>query len=289
MNQQTSKTLRAYAKINLGLQIIRKRVDGYHDIETVFRLVNIYDEIMFKPEDSDIIVDGSHPEIPLNQFNLCWRAADILRQHIGREVGVRIIFQKNIPIGAGLGGGSANAALVLRELPKFWNVHISGEALFSMALSLGSDVPYFLIQGTALATARGEILEYFDLKMPYWIVLVYPGVRISTAWAYQNVQLEKSQMHENLKRLLMENIHNPQVLVNRLRNDFEPLVFRHHEEVLLVKETLYRFGAALALMSGSGSAVYGLFESEQSAKRAVDSFRMKYPVFLTEPGFKPPR
>jgi len=281
--------LRAYAKINLGLQILRKRVDGYHDIETVFHLVNVYDEIFFQHESSDIIIDGSHPDIPLNQFNLCWRAADLLRRYIGKELGVRIIFQKNIPVGAGLGGGSANAALVLWELPKFWNIHISGEVLFTMALSLGSDVPYFLIPGTALATGRGEILEYFDLEMPYWIVLVYPNIRISTAWAYKNFQFKKNIKQENLKKLLVENIHNPQVLVNKLRNDFEPLVFRTHEEVRRVKEALYHLGADFALMSGSGSAVYGLYQSEQFAKDAVDFFKPMYPVFLTEPGFKPAR
>jgi 4-diphosphocytidyl-2-C-methyl-D-erythritol kinase len=277
--------LRAYAKINLGLQILQKRVDGYHDIETVFHLIDLYDEIFFEPESCDITIDCSHPEVPLNQFNLCWRAADLIRRYCRQDRGVKIIFEKNIPVGAGLGGGSSNAALVLRELPKFWNIQVDEQALFTMALSLGSDVPYFLQPGTALASGRGEILEYFDLEMPYWIVLVYPNVRISTSWAYQNFRPHGDFKRENLKQILQDNIRNPQALAEKLRNDFETLVFATHTKIEEVKDMLYRSGADFALMSGSGSAVYGLYQTAQSAKDAAKSLGAKYQVFLSAAGF----
>jgi 4-diphosphocytidyl-2-C-methyl-D-erythritol kinase len=280
---------RAYAKINLGLQIIGRREDGYHDIETVFYPVNLFDTIELKACGREIVIESSDPNLPIDASNLCWKAADAIRREANVSSGVKIHIAKSIPTGAGLGGGSSDAALVVRELPKFWNLKIAQERLREIALALGSDVPYFLRSGTAYATGRGDVLEYFDLSLPHWIVIVYPKIHISSRWAYEHFILRQGQERVGLKRLLVENVNRPSNWVDRLENDFEELVFRTHEAVKCTKEALYAGGADFALMSGSGSAVFGLFQNEQSARAIVKSFSENSLVFLTEPNFGPDR
>jgi 4-diphosphocytidyl-2-C-methyl-D-erythritol kinase len=286
-NEQPTMTGRAYAKINLGLRIIRKREDGYHEIETVFHPVNLFDAIELEPEGNEILIESSDPQLSSGRSNLCWKAADALRRERKAVHGVRIRIDKRIPVGAGLGGGSSDAALVLRELPKLWNLGIHDERLREIAASLGSDVPYFLRPGTAFATGRGEVLDYLELSLPYWIVIVYPGVRVATRWAYEHVTPTEELERRDLKRLLIENLDHPAEWRNKLKNDFEELVFQTHETVKQAKDILYNAGADFALMSGSGSAVFGLFRNEQTARAIVETTKKKFPVFLTEPNFKP--
>ncbi|MGA9365384.1 MAG: 4-(cytidine 5'-diphospho)-2-C-methyl-D-erythritol kinase [Bacteroidota bacterium] len=280
---------RAYAKINLGLQIIGKREDGYHDIETVFYPVNLFDTIELEACGHEIVIESSDPNLPVDESNLCWKAADAIRKEANVTSGVKIHIDKRIPTGAGLGGGSSDAALVLRELPRFWNLKFTQERLREMALSLGSDVPYFLCSGTAFAAGRGDVLEYFDLSLPYWIVVVYPNIHISSKWAYEHFAPKQRREPVDLKKLLVENVDRPSIWVDKLKNDFEELVFRTHEAVRRTKKALYTGGADFALMSGSGSAVFGLFQNELSARQIVKSFSGNLPVFVTEPNFRPER
>jgi len=274
---------RAYAKINLGLQILRKRQDGYHEIETVLHPIDIFDTIEFRDEERDIVVESTDPFLPVGESNLCWRAAQAVRRQAKINRGVRIFIDKRIPIGAGLGGGSSDAACVLRELPKFWNINLSDERLREMAASLGSDVPYFLRSGTALARGRGDDLEYFDFSLPYWIVIIYPNIRISTQWAYEQWRPEESSKKLDLKRFLIDHVNEPQIWVDKLRNDFEDIVFRVHEAVRRAKDALYAGGADFAQMSGSGSAVYGLFKVEGDARELAKNIGENLPAFVVEP------
>jgi 4-diphosphocytidyl-2-C-methyl-D-erythritol kinase len=278
---------RAYAKINLGLRIVRRRDDGYHEIETVFHPVNLFDTIELEAGGNKILIESSDPQLSTGRSNLCWKAADALRREGKAARGVKIRIDKRIPVGAGLGGGSSDAALVLRELPNLWNLDIGNKRLHEIAASLGSDVPYFLRPGAALATGRGEVLDYFELSLPYWIVIIYPGIHIATRWAYEHVTPTEHPTREDLKRLLAENLDRPTEWRNKLKNDFEELIFRTHETVRQTKDMLYNSGADFALMSGSGSAVFGLFRSEQSARAIVETARKKYQAFLTEPNFSP--
>jgi 4-diphosphocytidyl-2-C-methyl-D-erythritol kinase len=279
---------KAYAKINLGLQIIGKREDGYHDIETVLHPVNLFDTIELEACGHEITIESSDPNLPVDESNLCWKAAAALRKETNVTSGVKIRLDKRIPAGAGLGGGSSDAALVLRELPKIWNLKITEARLREIAISLGSDVPYFLRSGTALARGRGDVLEYFNLSLPSWIIIVYPNIHISSKWAYGHFA-PKQQEHVDLKTLLVESIDRPSFWVDKLKNDFEELVFRTHEAVRRTKEALYAGGADFALMTGSGSAVFGLFQDEQSARNFVKATSGNLPVFLTEPNFRPER
>ncbi|HEY4644057.1 MAG TPA: 4-(cytidine 5'-diphospho)-2-C-methyl-D-erythritol kinase [Bacteroidota bacterium] len=279
--------IRAYAKINLGLQILGRRRDGFHDIQTILHPVDIFDEISFDRCD-DVCVDCDNPEVPTGSSNVCVRAAAALRDSLGTKKGVRIELKKKIPVSAGLGGGSSDAAAVLNHLPRYWGIDVSPSALRQIAEMIGSDVPYFLRRGTALATGRGEVLEFLDFRLPYWVIVLFPGIPISTKWAYENIRPNPSVPVVDLKRLMLENRTRPNVLVNALRNDFEPLVFRTHETVMRAKESLYRGGADFALMSGSGSAVFGLFQDEVYARDIVNRLRDRYQTFLTGPNFAAP-
>jgi 4-diphosphocytidyl-2-C-methyl-D-erythritol kinase len=278
---------RAYAKINLGLRILEKRPDGYHNIETVFHKIDLFDEILFQESDRIEVVSSSD-EAPSDESNICFKAARLLQQHFTIQDGVRISIIKNIPVGAGLGGGSSDAATVLRHLPRFWNRRVDEQTLEALALHLGSDVPFFLGKSSALGTQRGEKLEWFELDVPYFILLCKPNIGVSTAWAYQHVKPDSANRHGNLRQVLLEEMQNPVRLAGELGNDFEPLVFEEYPEVSSVKETMLRGGALVASMSGSGSSVYGFFERDDTAAAVSQLFRAKgYRTFLTRPHFSP--
>src|SRR5713101_267279 len=197
--------LKSYAKINLGLRILRKREDGYHDIETVFHRVNIFDEIELSTW-VGISLTCNNREVPANDNNLCVRAATLLGETYGVGEGVHIQLTKCIPIGAGLGGGSSDAASTLLGLNLFWNLNLGKEKLAPLALELGADVPYFLNEGSAYATGRGEKLEYLDVDVPHWILIVYPNIHISTAWAFKNAPIPNRQSPISLREILLDNL-----------------------------------------------------------------------------------
>jgi len=279
-------TRKAYAKINIGLRILKKRQDGYHEIETVFHRINLFDEIAVVPSDSISLV-SSHPTLPVDDNNICLRAAKRLQEHLGIQKGATISLVKNIPMGAGLGGGSSDAAATLLCLLSMWKVGITHESLLSIALELGSDVPYFLKEGSAYATGRGEKLEYFALEVPYWIVCAYPEIHISTAWAYSQTSVRPEKAETPLKQIILEKIRRPAELSGLIRNDFEPLILRTHEPVIIARQALYDSGAVFAQLSGSGSAVYGFFKGEAEALEAAGGFPEKHRIFITPPGFSP--
>lgn len=278
--------LRAYAKINLGLQILGRRPDGYHNLSTIFHRIGLYDELQFTPA-SSIQVESTSSAAPGDESNICHKAARLLQKHFGISEGVRISVRKNIPVGAGLGGGSSDAAVVLNNLPQFWGKSIDKQTLHTFALDLGSDVPYFLTSGSALGTGRGEILEFFPLHIPYFILLCNPGIHVSTAWAYSNIKPAGVSQQLDLKSIVSEGMNNPKHLES-LQNDFEPVVFWKFPEIGNVKEAMLNHGAVFALMSGSGSSVFGLFSSEAKTIAASAVLQQNgYFTSMTPPGFSP--
>ncbi len=278
-------SFRAYAKINLGLRILEKRPDGYHNIETVFHKIDLFDEILFRPAPS-LTVTSSSEDAPGDQSNLCFRAARALQNHLKTDEGVHISLIKNIPVGAGLGGGSSDAATVLRHLPRFWNRIVDEQTLDTLALQLGSDVPFFLGNSSAIGKGRGEQLEFFDLAIPYIILVCNPNIRISTAWAYMNITPHDPSRQKSLMGVLRDGMKKPLQLASGLRNDFESIVFAEYPEVLRIKEVMLRGGAVFASLSGSGSSVYGFFQKADSAADVSHVFRAKgYKTFLTKPHF----
>lgn len=279
--------IRAYAKINIGLHILGKRPDGYHNIETVFRLIDLYDELEFVQGDEGITFNSNSPLLANNDTNLVIRAAHLLRDLTGIHMGVEITLKKQIPLGAGLGGGSSDAAAVLKGLTKVWSLDISTEELQTVSATLGSDVPFFFTSHTAYATGRGERLTPFPLDIPYWILVVTPNIHVSTAWAYSSIRISQTMKRPDLRGLLESSIDKPEILRSTLRNDFEEPVFKEFSDISKLKETLLLAGADVALMSGSGSSVFGFFASQERAQHVRSELSGKYFVSITEPHFKP--
>ena len=276
---------RAYGKINIGLRILRKRSDGYHDIETIFHQIDLYDELSIEPADS-VMLKTSSTEIPTDAANLCVRAAELFRQNTGYRKGVEIQLKKHIPVGAGLGGGSSNAASVLVALNTFWNIGMERQKLESMASQLGSDVPFFIQGSTASGTSRGEILEHFQLNVPFWIITATPSIHISTMWAYTNVKLLERPETRPLRILVEQSMADPVEIRTHIQNDFEQLVFRTYPQIRLLKEKLESAGAILAQLSGSGSSVFGLFRDENAVRALVKDLAATCKTSLTAPGFQ---
>lgn len=251
---------RAYAKINLGLEILNKRPDKYHDINTIFHRVNLYDDLTFESlEEDSIKIESNIPELE-SEDNLIFKAAFKLKEKANYQKGVRIILKKNIPMGAGLGGGSSDAAETLKTLPELWDLDFNESRQKIIAMSLGSDIPYFLKEGTAMGRGRGEKLRYFDYTPEYKIVLINPNIHISTADAYKYLNRDnKPKRATNFYEIIKRSEQNPSLL-KMLKNDFEPYVFKNYPLIKEIRDKLYDYGAYLSMLSGSGSTVFALFD-----------------------------
>ncbi len=276
----------AYAKINLGLHVTGKRSDGFHDIRTIFHRINLFDVVEVAPSE-EILLSCSDPAIPAGPDNLCWKAVELLRKELQTSDGAAVAIKKNIPVGAGLGGGSSDAAAVLQLLPGVWNKTVPPAVLHSVAARIGSDVPFFLLSGSAYGEGRGELLTPIALSLPYWILLINPNIHISTPWAYGKLS-EQFNGHFPVRTRILDQFNaDPLGTVIASTNDFEPVVFAEHSKIKKLKIQLKELGAVLALMSGSGSSMFGLFDDMISALKAVEFFNKEHFVHLTEPNFSP--
>ncbi len=280
-------SVKAFAKINLGLLVTGKRPDGYHTLETVFAPINWYDELTFTVA-GELSMTCSNLDLPSDDSNLCLRAAKALREYAGAESAAAIGLTKNIPFGAGLGGGSSDAAVTLRVLNQLWGINAPLAELHNLAVKLGADVPYFLeTEGLAFASGIGEQLQYLHCSLPFYTVTVFPGEHISTVWAYRNFYPRFEREVPDLKKMAEKLCTTKDMSVlPAFENDFEPVVFDHYPSVRKVKEELLEEGALFASLSGSGSAVFGLFDGKREAENAMQRFSKHYPVSLTPPSFR---
>ncbi len=276
--------LTAYAKINLGLRVLGKRDDGFHNIETVFHRIDLCDELKIEPANEDISVSSDDESLPLNENNLCWKAIELLRTEIGTPRGAAVHVKKRIPIGAGLGGGSSDAAAVLTALPAVWHIPVDASTLARVALCIGSDVPYFLHDRSAYAEGRGERLKFVTLPLPYSILVVTPNIHISTAWAYGELEKQMREMSERPK-FYDGAMCKLAPVASLMENDFESVVFPAYPEIAELKRELLSQGASYTLLSGSGSSVFGLFNSEMFARKAYEHFAPMYFTSITLPNF----
>ncbi len=275
---------KSYAKINIGLNIISKRPDGYHNIETIFQQIDLCDTIkLTKISGSKIEIVSENQSIPHDEKNICYRAAANFFYTIGKSYGLLIEIEKKIPVGAGLGGGSSNAASVLNGLKQLFNIQIDDAGLVQLARKLGADVPFFFVGKTAFASGIGDILKQVKLTLPKHCLLIYPNINISTEWAYKNYNfdLTKSKNIIKLSRIL-HNHFDLFELGKLITNDFEEVVFREHPILREIKELLYGQGAVFASMSGSGSSIYGLFAGYEDAVEVKNIFPKSYQNFLTQ-------
>lgn len=279
------QTFLSPAKVNLFLRVLRKRPDGYHDIHSLMQPVSLYDEITISVADGDgITVTTDHPEVPGGRDNLVYKAAELILAEASERKKVFIHISKRVPAGAGLGGGSSDAATVLMGLSSMLGCAVTEKRLMELGAGIGSDVPFFILRGPALASGRGEVLE--RVKLPsYSYILVNPGFHVSTAWAYNNLDLTKKPEDNMLmySEGFLGHEHNVRDL---LHNDLEAVTAKRHPEITAMKKALIEAGATGSLMSGSGPTVFGVFQDEKKAREAFERLKAAldegYLIFLAQ-------
>ena len=258
------------AKINLFLHVTGKRPDGYHDLVSLMCCVALYDTISLKLGTGKISVACSDANVPEDETNLAYRAALLFFKTLERNEGVEISIEKQIPVAAGLGGGSSNAAAVFLGLNQHFGSPFSRDQLISMGLSIGADIPFFIFNKPAIASGIGDKLQTYKGLLKFKTLLIYPGFGISTEEVYKNLNLRLTKCKKKLRQFLLNN-HAFDVGYH-LCNDLESAVESKYPEIFAAKEALLSHGADGALMSGSGSAVFGLFSDDNkalSAKTAI--------------------
>jgi 4-diphosphocytidyl-2-C-methyl-D-erythritol kinase len=282
--------VQAPAKINLILRVLGRRSDGYHDVWSLMQTVALYDDlrIAIHPADSPgIELRCDDDALPVDRSNLVFRAAALVLERVGRPVRLSIELQKRIPMGAGLGGGSSDAAATILALNHALALGWSRSAMEDIGQMLGSDVPFFFAAPTAVATGRGERVQATELEEERWVLLVNPGFAVDTAWAYRQLSTSRQAVPpipESTKRLEREPVLTWPGIIEAAANDFEDPVYGAHPILREIKGTLVAAGADMALLSGSGATVFGIFRDHARASRAraVFSRDQRCKVFLVE-------
>lgn len=253
------------AKVNLYLEVLSKRPDGYHEIQSLMQRVDLSDEMEIDLGGRGIRLVSEGGEVPEGMDNLACRAARIFCEEFGIRGGLQIRLKKRIPVAAGLGGGSSDAATVLMGLNELLQAGGEGERLMALGAKIGADVPFFIFQKPALARGLGEKLTAVNLPGPLWFVMLVPPFQISTAWAYQAYDHLPGQKKEPLR--IRDSYGDLADLLPVLKNDLESVALTRHPEIALMKKELLACGARGALMSGSGPVTFGLFSTRKEAER----------------------
>lgn len=265
----------SYGKINLGLDVLYKRTDGYHEINTIMQQISLFDTLTIREIKEDIILKSNNHSLPLDSTNLVYRAWKILQEKTGINKGIQINIHKRIPIAAGLAGGSSNAAAVLKGLNELWNLNLSEKELREIGVELGADVPYCIMGGTALAEGIGEKLTPLKSLGGKLVLLANPGIGISTVDVYKKLKLQgKPQL--DIKKIInaIENDDLKSVADNII-NVMEEVVIKEHPIILEIKRDMKSFGALNAIMSGSGSTVFGLFDDLDNLSYCMSKLKEK--------------
>lgn len=262
--------LKAYAKINLTLNIIGKREDGYHEIDSIMQSISLFDEVTLTPKSFGIEIKTPDLRLPLGPKNTTYKAAQLFFDRTGVESGVVIEIEKMIPVAAGLAGGSADAAAVLVGLNRLFKSNLSESDIQILAASVGSDVPFCCVGGTCRSRGRGELVERIEDLPEIWFVLVNPDFEIKTKWVYENFDLVW------IKEKRMVGTHIPITSIN-LYNDLEKVVLPKYPVLERLKRRLIQLKCLQALMSGSGPTIFGMAPDEETAIRAVADLRQDFP------------
>jgi len=281
----SSLIVSAPAKINLYFAILGKRADGYHEVETVMQKIDLIDRLSFSFSRSGLRLTCSDNKLPVDETNLVIKAANSFFEYTGIAPDVFIHLEKNIPIAAGLGGGSSDAGSCLVGLNCFFDADLNENQLLELARPLGADVPFF-VSGwpTAYATGIGNELHQIEPADPCWIVLVNPGICVSTKWVYDNFTLTREGNPYRLCGRLKLTASPQKADTTKLFNDLERVTINKHAVIQDIKDRLMADGAKAALMSGSGATVFGVFERLDDARKSREQFSKHYSaVFLTEP------
>jgi len=265
------RIIKANAKINIGLNIVSKRKDGFHDLETIFYpICDLNDVLTFEESNKFQFISDQ------NFDNIIVKAVKLLERNTKRNISVKITLKKRIPIGSGLGGGSSDAAATIKNLNDIYMLNLGDKEMNEIALELGSDVPFFLNDKPAIGKSRGEDLTLLDLNINHPILLINPGIQLSTGEAFSQIVPKASEFdYKDIGNIPINDYHNFIV------NDFEKSIFERYPEIENIKKSLYSGGALFASMSGTGSTVYGFFEDIVDAKHISKQFPSNYFKFIS--------
>ena len=279
--------LRALAKINLGLDILGKRPDGYHDVRMIMQTIQMYDVLdIRKKEEPGISLSVNVPYVPADERNLVYKAAKLLMDEFRIQEGVAIRLEKFIPIAAGMAGGSSDAAAAFVGLNRLFRLNLTEKELMERAVKIGADVPYCIMRGTALAEGIGEKLTRMEPLPPCYVLVGKPGVNVSTKMAYENLNLSEIASHPDIDGMI-EDIRRKDLysMAAKMSNVFEPGIVRQYPVIRQIRELMEGNGAVRAMMSGSGPTVFGIFDSKdkmEGAAAVLRESRLARTVFATE-------
>ncbi len=279
--------LKAYGKINLALDVVRKREDGYHEVRMIMQTVKMYDYIQIKKtKEKGIKIVTNLSFLPTNENNLVYKAAKLLMDEFGIDTGIEIKLDKFIPVAAGMAGGSSDAATVLVGINKMFSLGLKKHELMERGVKIGADVPYCVLRGTCLAEGIGEKLTTLKSVPNCYVVIIKPGVNVSTKFVYENLHANELEYHPDIDGMIRD-ISNQDLkgVAAKLSNVLETVTEEAYPEIKEIKESLIEDGAMNALMSGSGPTVFGLFEDRDVAEKALRNIKNKglgKQVFVTE-------
>lgn len=265
-------TLKALAKINLGLDVIRRREDGYHEVRMVMQTIHLYDRLdIARSHEPGIRIQSNLNFLPVNENNLVYKAGKLLMDEFGITDGVDVKLTKRIPVAAGMAGGSTDAASMLYGMNQIFNLGLSRKALMERGVQIGADVPYCLMRGTALAQGIGEKLSQLPPMVKCPVLIAKPAVSVSTKFVYQNLKLDEHTKHPDIDTLIGAIKRKDFAgICGNMGNVLESVTIPNYPVIAEIKEKMMGAGAAHAMMSGSGPTVFGLFEDEETAQRARD-------------------
>lgn len=276
----------ANAKINLGLDVLRRREDGYHDVKMIMQMVDLYDTLTFESrEDEEIHIYTDNRKLPCDEHNLIYKAAMVLFAETGKRIGADITLEKRIPIAAGMAGGSTDAAAALLALNEMMGQPLSKEKLQEISVRAGADVPYCVLGGTALSEGIGEVLTVLPAPPKAYLLIAKPDIDVSTAFVYQNLRLDQLQSHPDIDGMVKA-LRNGDLkgIADRMENVLETVTIPAYPVIGEIKEICCREGALNALMSGSGPTVFGIYEDQEKAQKAAERIKEKalsQEVFVT--------
>lgn len=269
-----SVVIKAMAKVNLGLDVLRRRENGYHDVKMVMQTVNLYDTLTLSKADEGIVITTNTGELPSNEDNLIYKAAKLLFEYAGKIAGVSIHLDKRIPIAAGMAGGSTDAASTLLGINELYNLDLTKEELAEIGVKIGADVPYCIYGGTYLSEGIGEVLTKLPDAPECYIVIAKPGIGVSTKYVYENLHIETVEKHPDIDGMI-DAIKTGSLdgVTEKMENVLETVTIKRYPEIETMKKCLLENGAENALMSGSGPTVFGIFKEEKIAKQALSKLQ----------------
>lgn len=280
-------TRKAYAKINLGLDVIRRRPDGYHEVKMIMQSVGIYDILTFQRADREgIRISLDHAELPCDQNNLIYKAAQLIIDAYGIKNGVEITLNKNIPIAAGMAGGSTDAAAVFHGLNELFGLGMSLQDMKEMGVKIGADVPYCIMGGTALSEGIGEILTPLSAPPDAHLLIAKPDINVSTKFVYENLHADTLTDHPDIDGMVKAlNEGNLKGITDRMGNVLETVTVKEYPIIDRIKKEMLSGGAENALMSGSGPTVFGIYKEKKAAEKCCEAIReqgLAGQIFVTE-------